>query len=879
MNRFTWAAGLMLLLVGCTVPELGDLEKERPRACNDAHPCTQGYECLGGVCLPTNVPHECVPGTTEACGRDTGECAQGQRRCGTDGNWGACEGDVGPRAEVCNDRDDDCDGQTDEDFQLGALCDMSTGCKGTWVCESGGGRACVVKSGQWHPDEDRDGQGAPGSPGIDSCLQPAGYAANALDCDDTRASRYVGAPETCNALDDDCDGQRDEDFGGPACTCTAMQAYVGGACVSRFASVTVLAPAEGSPSGRDGVTLRVRVEVKPEFASNPRFPAQLVFSDARAGGGQGGTFSSASAAGNVYEVKWVPPDAEGDFALTAAVPDGGPSATVTVKVDRTAPAITFLVPNPVIPGDPSGRTTYYDSGVGGVLAWRRDQEVTVEVQVRDPHVDPASLTLAVQGTDGVSLPVTLASSSPCVANHCAKGVVKLWMPRFDAFRGQMKLVASARDTVGNTKTENGTIPVTRWKWAYSATDSITSTPAIGARGTVYLSTRSTLAALSPDGQEKWEAKPGTTYVSTPVVGQLRDESFEVVYVAAGSTSATMSLYAYNGTQGNLETRCPSWSGASELMGSLTLLTTSSGGREVETVVGFLRGSPNRFVSMRPDTTSAERCLEFGMNSTAKGLLIPVASGFVSQGSNVFYASESSFCCGLSEVASYTFGSNQPRIAWPVRLEANSGSPVLVGPQLVLPAHGNRSDMRGIFSILTNGNGGEATLLGEPLPNTNSFGDISVGVGNEAFFSASSYSGPQLHRFPLDGGPALMRGGLTYPTSVPVLGRDGTLYATISSGGPGSLMAWSSTELSPRWTADLGRIEEGSELTLDCARNASTGAQLAGRPGVLYVASGLERRLYAIVVDSPGLDASAPWPKFQHDARNTGNPATPVTNCQ
>ena len=47
-------------------------------------------------------------------------------------------------------------------------------------------------------------------------------------------------------------------------------------------------------------------------------------------------------------------------------------------------------------------------------------------------------------------------------------------------------------------------------------------------------------------------------------------------------------------------------------------------------------------------------------------------------------------------------------------------------------------------------------------------------------------------------------------------------------------------------------------------------------GTLYAASGT--KLYALIVDSAGLDPMAPWPKFQHDVRNTGNPATPITNC-
>jgi hypothetical protein len=58
--------------------------------------------------------------------------------------------------------------------------------------------------------------------------------------------------------------------------------------------------------------------------------------------------------------------------------------------------------------------------------------------------------------------------------------------------------------------------------------------------------------------------------------------------------------------------------------------------------------------------------------------------------------------------------------------------------------------------------------------------------------------------------------------------------------------------------------------LDCTREG-TGA------GVLYAASDLGE-VNALVVDSPGLDPAAPWPKYQHDVRNTGNPTTPIQSC-
>lgn len=57
----------------------------------------------------------CAPvGGTEPCGfGDTGECVLGTRSCTASG-WGPCTGAVMPSTEVCDDRDNDCDGSTDE---------------------------------------------------------------------------------------------------------------------------------------------------------------------------------------------------------------------------------------------------------------------------------------------------------------------------------------------------------------------------------------------------------------------------------------------------------------------------------------------------------------------------------------------------------------------------------------------------------------------------------------------------------------------------------------------------------------------------------------------------------------------------------------------
>ncbi|GDX81442.1 hypothetical protein LBMAG42_32530 [Deltaproteobacteria bacterium] len=94
---------------------------------------------------------------------------------------------VNPAAsEACNGYDDDCDGSIDEAGATGA----ST----------------------WYADADGDAYGNASSTTL-ACDAPAGYVADATDCNDALASVFPGATEVCNSYDDDCDGSIDEGVG------------------------------------------------------------------------------------------------------------------------------------------------------------------------------------------------------------------------------------------------------------------------------------------------------------------------------------------------------------------------------------------------------------------------------------------------------------------------------------------------------------------------------------------------------------------------------------------------------------------------------------------------------------------------------------------
>lgn len=96
-----------------------------------------------------------------------------------------------------------------------------------------------------HRDEDGDGYGDPDAV-VSECSPPEGYVTNAQDCDDSRANVNPAATESCNGLDDDCDGEVDETFecprGSTDTPCTTSCGSTGFAQCSTSCTIESCAP-------------------------------------------------------------------------------------------------------------------------------------------------------------------------------------------------------------------------------------------------------------------------------------------------------------------------------------------------------------------------------------------------------------------------------------------------------------------------------------------------------------------------------------------------------------------------------------------------------------------------------------------------------------
>jgi hypothetical protein len=160
---------------------------------------------------------------------DADMCRMGTLTCNKSGLGTECVNETSTNIkETCNSKDDDCDGKTDEDFTtLGDACDGEDEdkCKnGTLTCKGdGSGVECsesdknVVESCNGK-DDDCDGVTDEGcdDDGDGFCDAKMAYSSGSAckegDCNDAEKGVNPDGIETCDTVDNDCNGKTDEGF-------------------------------------------------------------------------------------------------------------------------------------------------------------------------------------------------------------------------------------------------------------------------------------------------------------------------------------------------------------------------------------------------------------------------------------------------------------------------------------------------------------------------------------------------------------------------------------------------------------------------------------------------------------------------------------------
>lgn len=203
--------------------------------CDEASPCPDGYGCEEPP-VGEEGSGQCVPSTPDSCGcgalakeaeastpcsqtNEYGTCA-GHRACSEEG-LSECTAAI-PTAEVCDGEDNDCDGDVDEDLEP-LVCGHGLCQKVVEICVDGATVSCdeVELADPSEEtcnglDDDCDGetdeeQGSV-SCGIGLCetTVPACVQGTLNSCEPLFQPGEIA--ETCNGVDDDCDGETDEDL-------------------------------------------------------------------------------------------------------------------------------------------------------------------------------------------------------------------------------------------------------------------------------------------------------------------------------------------------------------------------------------------------------------------------------------------------------------------------------------------------------------------------------------------------------------------------------------------------------------------------------------------------------------------------------------------
>ncbi len=540
--------------------------------------------------------------------------------------------------------------------------------------------------------------------------------------------------------------------------------------------------------------------------------------------------------------------ADGPRTFVAGWPSPGPRAALVIERDTTPPSVVVVV-EPRDGGDA-------DPARPG--AWKKDEWALVMVTVDGgPGVEVSQVRTAWDGG------VRAASCRSVCVGTCRCFAVELAGAPVPGMSAAVSIsVGPVADDAGNlAPVSDAGLGVTRLRWTRSigsgAFSGLSPLPVAAAgNGVVVAGSREgapyRIRAFAPDGQLLWGALDAGLVTGGPAMA-AGDVWF------GWNSGAFAMLQPVSLVGGLIRAGECSNTPLADFGGDLAIAVVDAGD-------GFPLGIRNGRVQ-GPVAGNCEGLTLTGItDTTARSSLVAQPNG---TGFDTFVAFEGDAKIWKASLSGTTWTGRgdaqlptftQPRGLFLDGAGHAGGGGVVGNGALFVTSAGVDLSMSTVFDSVG------APNAGAPV----------VGAGFVLYGDTSG----QLVRRPLDGGafgPAMLSQALgsgSLQSSMPVLGAGGLVYVI---GGAGVLAVRRASDLGEVWSASLDSLSGSgniSQLALDVLRGPGGAKDCSRELGVLYVVTraGAEATLRAVLVDSAGLDATAPWPKYQHDNANTGNPA-------
>lgn len=572
-----------------------------------------------------------------------------------------------------------------------------------------------------------------------------------------------------------------------------------------------------------------------------------------------------------------------ELRATLSLLDAGFEATTTLTVDAQRPVIElFAEPPPARVNDGGFRDSDPVPMPGAGPAWKKDELVELRVESTRPlTVTPADFGVPVTSRPSCT---TCPSTRSCYCFTLDLAGVEL-----KAMRGMVDAgVRSLADALGNRSAPaNLALPVTRFRWRRQLLEpnaqgvDFLQPPVLDPSGRVHVGA----AFVNSNQGAMWQVGPfGQTRVDTNI-----DRVWSVPVVDGTTLYAqgeNNEVRRYDTTQ--------TGGGFSPLGGNICNNERWEGTPTVVDGRLFLLGSSGRVFA--GTSTSSLNCENWGtQNLTDTGAQRGVVVGQLRAGTSArLYLARPmpSSTTGITRVD--YFPSATPRFQGQLIGSNPQGSTSLVVFDEVVAASSRAASPRTTVAIsawspdlsarvdarLASDAGTTFAPLVVAGPSTQPLFVLGDGLGALRRFTyrppptlqpdGGSFDPelpPILGVDPLEGGPML---GM----AAPVLGASGMAYVVSPVTGRLSVVNVAAGTI--EWSLDGAFTPGAVSPALDVWRDRALSKQCARPLGVLYVATRNDASLQAIIVDSPGLDGTAPWPRFHHDNANTGNPQTPLT---